>query len=36
MLIGVPLMILEISIGQRFRRGLAESWGVIPLFKGKM
>jgi len=32
--VGLPLIILEISVGQRFRRGLSNSWGLIPIAKG--
>ncbi|XP_076821268.1 sodium- and chloride-dependent betaine transporter-like [Clavelina lepadiformis] len=29
-----PLMILEVSLSQSVRKGLAASWATIPLFKG--
>nr|CAB3266307.1 sodium- and chloride-dependent GABA transporter 1-like [Phallusia mammillata] len=33
-LIGIPLVILETSLGQSVRLGLTKSWGTVPIFKG--
>jgi len=33
-LVGVPIMMLEVSMGQFMSRGGIEAWDMVPLFKG--
>nr|CAB3266309.1 sodium- and chloride-dependent GABA transporter 1-like [Phallusia mammillata] len=33
-LIAVPAVILETSLGQRVRRGAVQSWKIVPIFRG--
>lgn len=33
-IIGIPLMYLELSVGQFISRGPAKSWFMVPIFKG--
>nr|CAB3266305.1 sodium- and chloride-dependent GABA transporter 1-like [Phallusia mammillata] len=34
MVLAIPMVMLETSMGQRVRRGLVQSWEIVPVFKG--
>ncbi|CAK8673315.1 unnamed protein product [Clavelina lepadiformis] len=34
LILAIPLLILEVSLGQSVRKGLMASWSTVPLFKG--
>ena len=34
MLVGIPLVFLEMSLGQYSRRGIVPLWRICPLFEG--
>ncbi|VDP43855.1 unnamed protein product [Schistosoma curassoni] len=35
-LAGIPLFLLEVTVGQVTRRGVIAAWNICPLFQGKL